>query len=54
VTELDPKNASKHIEMNEKLDTLVTDVKCIKEEFKKIEVVTGQNCLEIQYLKAVK
>ncbi|MCW6094565.1 hypothetical protein LAV60_15445 [Clostridium sporogenes] len=54
ITELDPKNANRHVELNNKIDTIGKDVKDIKEDIKKLAVVTGQNCIEIEYIKAVK
>lgn len=54
ITELDPKNASKHVEINGKLDNIQNDVRFLKENLQKVEIVTGKNCIEIEYLKAVK
>ena len=36
------------------LDNITNEVQEIKNNLNKVEVVTGKNCLEIEYLKAVK
>ena len=54
IINLDGNNGNRHLE-------ILTEVKDIREKFdrvekevNKVEVVTGKNCIEIEYLKAVK
>jgi chromosome segregation ATPase len=54
ITELEPKNANRHIEISNKIDEVSQRVDLLRQDFNKVEVVTSQNSFEIQYLKAVK
>jgi len=54
VTDLDPRNANRHIEITNKLNEVSEKVDLLRQDLNKVEVVTSQNSFEIQYLKAVK
>lgn len=54
IEDIDPKNANRHLELNDKIDSIQSDVRFLKENLQKVEVVTGKNCIEIEYLKSVK
>lgn len=54
ITELEPKNANRHIEISNKIGEVSQRVDLLRQDFNKVEVVTSQNSFEIQYLKAVK
>ena len=54
ITELDPKNANRHLEISNKLGEVSEKVDLLRQDLNKVEVVTSQNSYEIQYLKAVK
>ena len=54
VTDLDPRNANRHIEILGKIDGVSNKVELLRKDMNKVEVVTSQNSFEIQYLKAVK
>ena len=54
VTDLDPRNANRHIEIVGKVDGVASKVELLRQDMNKVEVVTSQNSYEIQYLKAVK
>jgi len=54
ITELDPKNANRHLEISNKLSEVSEKVDLLRHDLNKVEVVTSQNAFEIQYLKAVK
>lgn len=47
VSELDPKNANRHLQLNEKIDELRKDLNAV-------EIVTSKNWNDIAQLKAVK
>ena len=54
VTDLDPRNANRHIEITNKLNEVSEKVDLLRQDLNKVEAVTSQNSFEIQYLKAVK
>lgn len=47
ISELDPKNANRHVQLNEKIDELRKDLNAV-------EIVTSKNWNDIAQLKAVK
>jgi len=54
ISELDPKNANRHLELSKNIGELSEKVDLLRHDLNKVEVVTSQNSFEIQYLKAVK
>lgn len=54
ISDLEPKNANRHIELEQNLKEIKADVKDMKFNLQKLQIVTGQNCVDITYLKSVK